>query len=153
MGGNAETRRQLGRFLVIGGSSVAVDLAAYALLTLAGLPPSISKGVSYASGMVVGFFGNKLWTFGSARRSLHEPFTYALLYAATFVVNVACNSGALRLSEVAAMDRAPSLALAFFAATGVTTVLNFIGMRFVTFRQGIREREQGVRLAEAKLGK
>jgi len=78
-----ETAKQIRRFIVIGVASVLTDFAVYTLLTRAGLLWDVSKGVSYVSGMVVGFIGNKLWTFQSARRSPAEPITYILLYTTT----------------------------------------------------------------------
>ena len=75
-----ETRRQLSWFLVVGVASVATDLIVYRILAnLAGLPLDIAKGLSYWAGVVIGFFGNKWWTFRSTRRSWTEPVSYAAL--------------------------------------------------------------------------
>ncbi len=138
-----ENRRQISRFLVIGGASVAVDLVTYMALTgpLA-LDTHLAKGIAYVSGMVVGFVGNKFWTFGSARRSVAEPISYALLYATTLAVNIGVNGAVLAVGGSAA--KLP----AFLVATGTTTVLNFLGMRWVTFRGGIDERLQAEHRAE-----
>lgn len=129
-----ENQRQVLRFLVVGGTSVAVDLASYvALLATLSLSASLAKGLSYLLGMAVGFAGNKYWTFGSARRSASEPFTYAVLYAVTLAVNIGVNAAVLSISGGWKLP-------AFLVATGVTTVLNFLGMRLVTFRHGIQDR-------------
>jgi putative flippase GtrA len=138
-----ETAKQIRRFLVIGVLSVLTDFAVYTLLTHLGLLTSLSKGVSYLAGMVVGFIGNKLWTFESARRSAAEPVIYIVLYTITLGVNVLVNSlGLLVLDDWLALESAKGLA--FLAATGVTTVLNFIGMKWVTFRVGVRQRRRRV---------
>jgi putative flippase GtrA len=114
--------------LVVGLLSVATDLVAYAALSPAlGVTPS--KAISYLAGVVVGFALNKRWTFESSRRTWTEPASYLLLYAATLGVNVGCNG--LVLSWLP--DRR---IVAFLFATGVTTVLNFLGMKLVTFRKG-----------------
>lgn len=137
LGDLGELRRHLARFLVIGVGSVAVDLAVYQIVTAAALlAVHPAKGVSYLAGMVLGFFGNKFWTFSSARKSLSEPVMYAVLYTATLAVNIGVNAAVLAL-----LGESRKL-FAFFAATGVTTVLNFIGLRLLTFRVGIRERRQ-----------
>lgn len=129
---SVETGRQLRRFLVVGVLCVVVDLSAYAALALgASLPTPWAKGLSYLIGVGVGFVLNKRWTFESPRKSLFEPATYLLLYSMTLVVNVVCNDLVLRLFE--------SAPTAYLVATGVTTVLNFVGMRLVTFRTGIAE--------------
>lgn len=131
-----ETRKQLLRFLVVGGTSVAVDFVVYRWLAAVAVPPDAAKGGSYLAGVVVGFFGNKWWTFESARRSAAEPLLYLALYAVTLAVNVACNRAAL------AVLGSQATLLAFLLATGVTTVLNFLGMKKLAFRQGIAERRE-----------
>ena len=62
------TRKQMIRFLLVGGSCVAVDLLAYGIL-LNHMDRVAAKGISYAAGVLVGFAGNKLWTFESKRKS------------------------------------------------------------------------------------
>jgi len=138
-----ETLKQIRRFLVIGVLSVLTDLAVYLLLTGLGLQIHASKGISYISGMVVGFLGNKFWTFESSRRSVGEPITYVVLYAITLGVNVAVN--ALMLGLLAGVfSPQGTKGLAFLVATGVTTVLNFLGMRFITFFKGVGQRRRRV---------
>lgn len=135
-GTHGDTRRQIARFVVVGSTSVAVDLGLYALLTtLTPLAWGLCKGVSYAAGVVVGFFGNKFWTFESPRRSAAEPAMFLLLYAATLVLNIICNQLAL-----SALGPERKL-VAFLFATCVTMITNFFGMKFVTFRQGIQMRK------------
>lgn len=131
-----ETCKQLLRFLVVGSTSVAVDFLVYRLLSAGLLSRDVAKAVSYLAGVVVGYFGNKWWTFESARRSAAEPILYLAFYAGTLAVNVACNRAALAiLGEKRGV-------WAFLFATGVTTVLNFLGMKRVTFRRGVDDRRQ-----------
>ena len=141
-----ETAKQIRRFIVIGVLSVLTDWTVYALLTKLGLMTHAAKGISYVSGMVVGFIGNKLWTFESARRSAAEPFSYIVLYATTLGVNVLVN-GALLKILVVWMSYAWAWRWALFVATGVTTVLNFAGMKWITFRVGVRQRRRRVEAA------
>ncbi|HEY2759266.1 MAG TPA: GtrA family protein [Pirellulales bacterium] len=137
---SAEIRRQLSRFLVIGTGCVLVDLTIYQLLaTQLSLPLYVAKGISYLAGVVVGFVGNKWWTFRSTRRSAAEPLSYLALYLVTLAVNIGCNQAILMaLGGLIVANQAKWVA--FLIATGMTTVLNFIGMRLFTFRQGIAER-------------
>jgi putative flippase GtrA len=141
-----ETAKQIRRFIVIGVLSVLIDLTVYTLLTRRGLMWDVSKGISYVSGMVFGFIFNKLWTFQSARRSPAEPIVYVVLYTATLGVNVLVN----RLVIVVASAWLPLGAvkgLAFLVATGLCTVLNFVGLKWITFRVGVRQRRQRVEAA------
>jgi putative flippase GtrA len=98
------------------------------------MPTHLGKGLSYAAGVIVGFVGNKLWAFESRRHFLPELLTHLFLYACTMLVNVVVYAG---LSAVVGSEFAW---FAFLGATGVTTVLNFLGMRWVTFRKGIHSR-------------
>jgi putative flippase GtrA len=139
-----DTRRQIARFLVVGSASVAVDLAVYALLTaLTPLAWGLSKGLSYGAGVVVGFFGNKFWTFESRRRSAAEPVLYLLLYAVTLLLNIGCNHLALL-----ALGSERKF-LAFLLATGVTMMTNFVGMKFVAFRHSRSHGPRGNEGADA----
>jgi putative flippase GtrA len=125
------------RFLVIGVSCVFVDLAVYRLLGWKlNLRLDVAKGVSYWAGVVVGFVGNKFWTFRSTQKSLREPLAYVILYVCTMLANIACNGAVLSILG------ANATALAFLFATGVTTCLNFAGMRLLVFRHGIQERNE-----------
>ncbi len=140
----AENRRQVSRFLVIGGLSVAVDFAVYLfLIGSLGFATHTAKGLSYAVGMVLGFVGNKYWTFGSVQRSATEPITYGVLYATTLLVNIGVNAAVLAVFGLGAK------LFAFLVATATTTVLNFLGMRLVTFRAGIQDRLAAERAEEA----
>ena len=138
-----ETSKQIRRFLVIGGLSVLTDLAVYMVLVRIGGSSHPAKATSYVSGMIVGFIGNKLWTFESARRSAGEPIAYVLLYFFTLVVNVLVN-GACLAAFATRLPHPTDRGLAFLVATGLTTILNFLGMRLVTFRSGIAERRSRV---------
>ncbi len=143
-----ETARHIRRFLVIGVLSVLIDRGTYEMLK-GGLDVPIAKGISYVTGMVFGFFGNKFWTFQSPRKSAAEPVVFLALYAITMGVNVAINSFFLnelsgRLSPKLAMETA------FLFATGTTTILNFLGMRLLTFNAGIRARRELLRIEDEK---
>lgn len=131
---HAQSRKQVMRFLLVGGSSVVVDLLCYAIL-LGRLDRVSAKGIAYAAGVLFGYAGNKLWTFESRRKSFSEPAIYVLVYAVTLLINIGINSSVCDLvSPWIRSDRASQL-FAFFVATGVTTVLNFLGLKYIAFRQ------------------
>ncbi len=122
-------RRRVLRFAVTGCACVAVDFAVYQWLG-GMLSPHVAKGISYLAGVGVGFVGNKFWTFESRQKSWAEPALYLLVYAATLAINVAVN--AIVRAETG------SEAFAFLTATGITTVLNYLGLRFLAFRAAAR---------------
>jgi putative flippase GtrA len=140
-----EAKKHLSRFLVIGLASVATDAFFYWWFTYLGLALTPAKGISYALGMLLGFIGNKFWTFESPVKNATEPLSYALLYALTLIVNMVTNALVFKFSlnwlgAIIKEPWQPALLLAFFVATGLTTVLNFLGLRFITFRRGILQR-------------
>lgn len=124
------TVQQLLRFGVVGVSCVAIDFLVYMSLgALTPLSTVVAKGISYICGMIVGFWGNKLWTFQSQQRTLAEPVFYTLIYAITFATNIGINQLAIELLGGEAR------LLAFLFATGITTILNFCGMKLLAFRR------------------
>ncbi|SDA10168.1 Putative flippase GtrA (transmembrane translocase of bactoprenol-linked glucose) [Ruminococcus sp. YE71] len=117
--------KELLRFLVGGGSAVLVDFLSYHLLMYLGLSADISKAVSYVLGAAVGFVINKLWTFESKHFHSLEIVKYILLYAVSAFINTMINHLVLWLTDISI--------LAFLAATGTSTVINFIGQKFFVF--------------------
>jgi putative flippase GtrA len=131
---NGSNVGELKRFLVSGGSAVACDTTVYFLL-LPLLPPSIAKAVSFIAGTVVAYILNKFWTFKKPKRSHVEVVKFVCLYLSTLGANVAVN----RLT----LDYAPTIVpilkpyetqFAFLAATGTSTVLNYLGQKFWVFK-------------------
>lgn len=120
-------RREILRFLVGGGSAVVVDFLVYTGLS-AVWSPSPSKAVSYVAGAAVGFLINKFWTFESKRFRLSEVGRYVVLYATSALANTLVNRVVLTLTV--------STLFAFLCATGVSTILNFLGQKFFVFCKG-----------------
>ncbi len=127
-----DSTRHVYRFATVGVGCVALDFVLYTALTMAGMPTHPAKGLSYLSGTVVGFIANKWWTFGSQRKTVAEPVSYLAVYATTLGINLLVNGWVLHHTG--------HWLLAFLIATGITTVGNFLGLRWITFRIGIRQR-------------
>lgn len=120
-------KKELLRFLVGGGSAVITDYIGYRALLYMGLGMSVSKAFSYVCGAAVGFVINKYWTFESKAFSKMEIARYILLYAVSACANAGVNK--LVMSVVGIQ------AFAFLCATGVSTVLNFMGQKFLVFKK------------------
>lgn len=115
---------ELLRFLVGGGSAVAVDALLYALLSHF-IDVSVSKALSYIAGAVVGFIINKLWTFKSKQFKLTEILKYILLYTFSAAANTFFNNLVVYIVG--------NTVFAFLCATGISTVINFLGQKFIVF--------------------
>lgn len=120
-------RKELLRFLIGGGSAVLVDFFSYKGLMLLGMDRNLAKGISFLLGSCVGFLINKLWTFESKGFSKGEILRYVILYSCTAVINAWVNKVVIVLFQLEL--------LGFLCATGVSTVLNFLGQKFFVFRK------------------
>lgn len=120
-------KKELIRFIIGGGSAVIVDYVMYKTFMLLGIDRSIAKTLSFICGSIVGFVINKSWTFESAGFSKGEIIRYIILYCGTAIINSLINKITLLLVSVEL--------LGFLCATGVSTVLNFLGQKYFVFRK------------------
>ncbi len=131
------------RFGIIGVISVGIDYTIYSGLVLLGLNMLVAKGFSYCVGLVFGFSGNKYWTFKSTRTIGSEWKSYLFIYSLTLFLNVFSNGMVYDLvSEARSEINARAFILAFISATSLTTIINYLGIRFITFKKGIELRSE-----------
>ena len=122
--------QQMKRFLVVGVGSVGIDSLAYFGLIFLGdhqFSKDLAKAISFILGTLFAFVANKFWTFESPKRSLFEVISFFLLYLTTMLINVSVNHGVRLLLP-------KTLVTAFVCATATSTVLNFLGQKFIAFR-------------------
>jgi putative flippase GtrA len=125
-------RREVPRFLLVGSTTVLVDLAVYQALLWFGAPVDPAKAASFVAGALFAYAANRAYTF----RAGHSAATFLRFWAVylfNLVVNVAVNALMLwLLSGIAAR-----IILAFGIATALSAALNFLGMKhFVFVRRG-----------------
>jgi putative flippase GtrA len=120
---------ELGRFLIVGLTTVAIDFTVYRLLLATGLVVGLAKTAGFIAGTVFAYFANKKWTFGVQRTGVDaiEAARFAAVYAVSLAANVTTNGVVLHFL--------PSIVLAFLVATGVSATMNFLGMKFLVFRE------------------
>lgn len=127
-------RRELGSFLVVGLLTVAIDFLCYRALLWSGLTGiDLSKAASFLAGTLFAYFANRAWTFGHHEHAAGSAWRFAILYAVTLGANVIVNAGVLALLPAQAWK----IQAAFVMATGVSAVLNFIGMKLLVFKPAI----------------
>jgi len=120
---------QLGRFLVVGLSAVGVDFLVYFAIT--GFVPfvatSIAKAASFIAGAVLAFALNRGFVFRSGGEAKRQLAPFAMLYLMSLLLNNGVNAALLGWGA--------TRFIAWFIATGASTVSNFVGMKFVVFRE------------------
>ena len=121
----SKIKKELKRFLVAGLSAVGTDLITYYIL-LNFLSHDFAKAISFLLGTIVAFVINKYWTFEKHEKSYKEIIKFGVLYSITLGANVMTNNVVLEYTNV--------VFLAFLVATGVSTILNFIGQKFWVFK-------------------
>ena len=117
------------RFLIVGGTTVLIDLIFYFTLIYMGFDTSLSKGISFSVGTVFAYFANRNYTFQSSMGGFFRFTVFTLLYLSTLVVNVFSNEIVLTLT----IQINGSLMIAFLIATSLSATLNFIGMKYIVF--------------------
>ena len=121
---------QLVRFVVVGLFSALVDLAVYSLALHLGLWVHAARALSFVCGTSTAYALNRRWAFrveGGRRRALG----FTLLYGTTFFVILGANALALAVLP----SRWSTVTLAWALSQGLGTVVNFVLLRTVVFRQ------------------
>lgn len=129
-----QLKGELVRFLFVGGAAVLIDAVGYYfLLQYELLNPSWAKRVSFALGSVWAFFMNKFYTFDQKRLRLSEPLIFLMVYGFGWFVNSIAHDIVFGLCGVKS--------LAFLFATGLSTCSNFIGQKWIVFkdRKGVAQ--------------
>ena len=126
---NKYISNEVKRFIIVGGSTVLLDLICYFTLVKLGFESSISKGFSFTIGAIYAYIANKYFTFQNKNYGLLQFCLFILLYLSTLLVNVITNETLLNFSN----STHSSLILAFIFATFVSATLNFLGMKYIVF--------------------
>lgn len=124
-------RTQLARFIVIGVLTVLIDFSTYrTLFAVIGIY-SIAKAFGFICGTVFSYFANRAYTFSGIQHAKGSWLRFAALYLSTLVANVGINAAVLAILHT--YDH--RLIVAFLCATGTSSILNFVGMKFFVFRE------------------
>lgn len=122
----SQIKKELRKFLIAGFSAVGTDLLTYYIM-LNFLSHDIAKTISFILGTIVAYILNKYWTFEKHEKSYEEIFKFGLLYTFTLEANIMTNKIVLKTTD--------AVLLSFLIATGVSTILNFIGQKWWVFNK------------------
>jgi len=143
-----QASKQLTKFIISGILAVGVDFTVYFALSQF-MDPSISKAVSFCSGMVVTYNMNKFWTWKQPEKNNKRLLLFTLLYAIALVVNVGMNTFMLDTlpnytfsfllnSDTNEIIRSVVIGVdklaAFVIATMASVAITYIGQKYWLFR-------------------
>jgi putative flippase GtrA len=121
---------QVGRFLVVGITTVLIDFVIYILLLFFDFETDLSKAASFSGGAIFAYFANRGYTFKSQRKGLLSFALFSTLYILTLGVNVSMNELILSVFGKTQLF----IIFAFIVATGLSAAINYIGMKYIIFR-------------------
>ena len=124
-------KKELSVFLIVGISTVLVDYIFYqGMVTLQYASTDIAKTFSFIVGTLFAYGANRFWTFSHKEIANNSVLKFLLLYSVSLSANVFINSQFLEF--LGSFDY--EVQISFFFATGVSSTLNFIGMKFIVFK-------------------
>jgi len=124
-------KKELSVFLVVGVSTVVVDYIFYqGMVTLQWAKIDTAKTFSFIVGTLYAYVANRFWTFSHKKASNNSALSFLLLYSVSLSANVFINSQLLEFLG----DIDYKVQISFLFATGVSSTLNFIGMKFIVFK-------------------
>jgi putative flippase GtrA len=118
-------KKEIPRFIIAGLSAVFTDFISYIAL-LYFLQHDYAKTISFILGSIVAFNFNKYWTFKRYLNNKYEIIKFIMLYTTTLYLNISTNRLSLELTDM--------ILLSFVVATGISTMVNFIGQKFWVFK-------------------
>ncbi|MBL7837198.1 MAG: GtrA family protein [Bacteroidetes bacterium] len=143
--------KQITKFFIIGVSAVLVDFIVYYVMSdFMAINTDISKAFGFIIGTIYTYFLNKKWTWKHTEKSNKGMvFMFGIVYAVSFIFNLLINKYGLaylphNLISLTAQSSDGKIStlfaikgekfLAFFLATVVSAIINFIGQKFLVFK-------------------
>ncbi len=124
-------KRELVIFLFVGSLTVLIDFISYrGLIWGCLLQVNVAKAVGFLTGTIFAYYANRHWTFARTESVAGSWWRFGILYAATLGVNVLSNSIALAAMNTSML----AVPISFVLATGLSSSLNFLGMKFFVFK-------------------
>lgn len=120
-------QHKLAKFIVVGVANNLVGYGAFVVLSLLGVAAIPAMTVSYVTGMVISFIGNRKWTFGHQGSIFPTLVKFAVANLLGYGVNFAL------LWLFVSRLGLPQIPVQFFA-TGCVALCTFLMMRLWVFR-------------------
>ncbi|HEY9776119.1 MAG TPA: GtrA family protein [Planktothrix sp.] len=132
-------KEELLRYFFAGLTAVCTDLLVYSLL-LRYVWPSVAKTISFISATIIAYLLQKFWTFKRKEHSWSEMMKFGSVYGVSLFANVAVNSIVRWLCMSVVVQLSPvQYHLGWLAATGTSTILNYIGQKYWVFKTKVND--------------
>ena len=116
------------KFIIIGIIAVSIDAFVYYLLgNFEFFSYEISKRISFICGAVFAFYFNRSYVFQSKHKNISQILGFSILYLISFL----CNA----FSHDFVLNKLAIPAVAFIFATAVSTIINYLGQKFIIFKK------------------
>ena len=116
------------KFIIIGVIAVSIDAFVYYLLgNFEFFSYEISKRISFICGAAFAFFFNRSYVFQIKHKNISQILGFSILYLISFL----CNA----FSHDFILNKLSIPTVAFIFATAVSTVINYLGQKFIIFRK------------------
>lgn len=118
------------RFLITGGSALALDFGIYYILTrYVGIPYLIARAISLGTAFGWNFTLNRRWTFRASNgNAKHQAFRFVIVMTITSLLQLSLmhlGISILRLHDIVVL----------FAVSALITAINFVAHRHWTYAQ------------------
>lgn len=120
-------RRNIIRFLVVGGTSTFIDFIIYMLLSIR-FPVALSKMFSMCCASAFSFIVNKKWTFESQEQT---HFFMIVKYILAQCINIGTNVSINQIVFGISKDKV----ISFILATGCAMCVNYLLQRLFVFQR------------------
>ena len=116
------------KFIIIGIIAVSIDAFVYYLLgNFEFFSYEISKRISFICGAIFAFFFNRSYVFQIKHKNISQILGFSILYLISFL----CNA----FSHDFVLNKLGIPTVAFIFATAVSTIINYLGQKFIIFRK------------------
>ena len=124
-------KSKLFRFIIVGGTTVLIDMIFYFLLMYLGFETNFSKGTSFIIGTIFAYFANKKITFRTNLAGFWRFNAFFILYVCSLYINVTMNGYFINLFIFTKF----TYILSFVFATLISATINFFGMKLLIFKK------------------
>jgi len=118
---------QIYRFIFVGIITVSLDAFFYFLLiNLNFFTIYNCKRISFILGSIFAFYANREFVFKVKNKTKKQLLYFAILYFSSFIINSISHDFVVLIFNIKI--------LAFIIATGFSTLINYIGQKYLVFR-------------------